>query len=91
MIFTAMILAMILLAKALLFVFPNLPEVPPALETFKDYTGDTVGAAAGILQMVFTTPLLLAITAVLIAIALFEQVYWLGLYIVKKIPFINIK
>jgi len=79
--------AMIVLFDAL----PDLPSMPTAISTASEWTIDQIAGVISFLSMLYTPVLLTAIVLVIIALFSFEFLYRQFLWVIKKIPIINIK
>jgi len=79
--------AMIALFDAL----PDLPAMPSSIATAGDWTIDQIGNVVSMLSMLYTPTLLAAIVVVCLALFGFEFLYRQFLWVLKKIPIINIK
>ena len=72
-------------------VFPTLPAIDPSIVTAGNWVTTTLGQGASFAQFLYGTALFNAIIAVLIAIWAFEPIYHGVMWVLKKIPFLNIK
>lgn len=72
-------------------VFPTLPSIDPAIVTATSWVTTTLGQGASFAQFLYGTTLFDAIIGVLIAIWAFEPIYHGVMWVLKKIPFINVK
>jgi hypothetical protein len=79
------------IVKALFTVFPTLPATPSAVTTAGSWVTDTIASVASVLQLIFGTTLLTAIILIVVSIFSFETVYHSVMWVVRKIPFLNVK
>ena len=91
MILDAILSALIGVVQLIFGVFPDLPDIPTAISDGGDWAIDTIGGAVGFLTVLYSAPILAAIVVILIGLLAFDQIYWLALWVIKKIPIINIK
>lgn len=72
-------------------ILPNLAPMPPQIIAACDWLIDMVGHSAGILKYIYTPVMFNLIVGLVISLLLFDQIYHLGMWIIKKIPVINVK
>jgi len=72
-------------------ILPTLPPTPPQIIAAGDWLINMVSQATGLLKYLYTPTLFNIITVLVVALLLFEQIYHLGMWIIKKIPIINVK
>jgi hypothetical protein len=77
--------------RVIMLPFPTLPAIPSAISTAGAWVTDTIASVTSVLQMIYGSTLLTAIVLVIVGIFGFETVYHLVLWVLKKIPVINIK
>lgn len=80
--------AVILLIVNLL---PELPSMPTAITEPTTSFLSVVGKGLGFVQYLYGAELFIALIVVAVAIMQFERIYHFVLFIVKKIPILNIK
>lgn len=91
MIFTFMITSLISLVKTILSVMPTIPATPSAIVTGATWITDMVGTVASVLQMIYSPALMTAIVLIIVAIFGFDTLYHTVMWVLRKIPMINIK
>jgi hypothetical protein len=91
MILEAIISALTGMLKLIFGIFPDLPDIPTAVSDGGDWAVDTIGGAMGFMTVLYSAPLLVAIVVLLVALLAFDQIYWLVLWVLKKIPILGIK
>jgi len=72
-------------------VLPNLPQTPQAVIDGGQWAIDQITAVGSLLEMIVSTPLLVATMVVVAGIYLFEFVYHSVMWVLKKIPMLAIK
>ena len=77
--------------KLVLSPLPAIPETPEVVLEGSEWVVDTIASVAGFLEVLYSAPLLAAITVMLVALLAFDQIYWFVHWLVKKLPFLNIK
>jgi len=75
----------------LLGVLPDLPATPASVITAGDWTIDTIAGAVSFLTMIYGTTLFGAIILIASLTLVFEQAYHTVMWVVRKIPIVNIK
>lgn len=83
--------AVLSILQTILGVLPTVPAVPSAVVSGGDWVVSTIASVISVLRMVYGGPLLDAIVIVIVALFNFEWIYHTVLWIVRKIPMINIK
>jgi hypothetical protein len=91
MIFDTLITGIFALITTVLGVLPSLPAIPTDITTPMESFFTFVHDGAAILDMVLTTPLLTAAILVIAGTLAFEQIYHGVMWLVRKIPMINMK
>jgi len=91
MIFTSIIILLIGLWNLIFYIIPTLPAMPTAITDGTAWFFTTIGSVVSILNYIFTAPLLAAAITVILAVLTWDGIYWPILWVVKKIPWINIK
>lgn len=79
------------IVSGILSVFPTLPAIDPSIVTAGNWITTTLGQGASFAQFLYGSTLFNAIIAVLIAVWAFEPIYHGVMWVLKKIPFLNIK
>jgi len=77
--------------QSIFSVLPTIPATPTALSDGGQWIIDQIVLLTSVLRMFLGTTLFTAIIVVLIAIFTFEWIYHTVMWIVRKIPVINIK
>lgn len=72
-------------------IVPNVPATPTAVEDGADWVITTVAGISSVFQQIYSPALLTALIAMVLVLFNFERVYFLVLWVLKKIPAINIK
>lgn len=75
----------------LLFGFVNIPAMPEAIETSVDYVFDLLFNGVQFLGFVMHWEVVKVCLPVLLAVLLFEDVYYLVMWILRKLPFLGIE
>lgn len=91
MIVQAIIALYFLAVKTVLDILPDVPATPQPVTDGADWVIDTVASVASVLQVVYTPALLTALIFCILALISFERIYYLILWVLKKIPALNIK
>jgi hypothetical protein len=91
MIINFMIVTLITLVKSIFFIFPTLPATPSAVSSAGAWVTDTIASVTSVLQMIFGSTLLTAIILVIVGIFGMETIYNTIMWILRKIPVINVK
>ncbi len=79
---------------AIMLPFVLIPGLPPMPDAVTNGSATIIGLItdpANLLTMIYTAPLLIAVVAIALAIMSMETAWFTVLWILKKIPFINIK
>lgn len=91
MITDAIINIFVAITQGIFTFFPALPDMPSAITTTTTWITDAIGTSMAFLNLIFTHELIVAAVIIITTIALFEKGYFLALWAIKKIPWINIK
>jgi hypothetical protein len=91
MIFTLMIVGLMALVDLILQILPTAPATPQTVIDGGSWITDQIGSVVAILNYVFGSTLLAAIMVVVVAMFTWEYIYAAVMWIVRKIPMINIK
>jgi len=91
MILEFLLTAFLALVMGLFGWLPNIPPIPTAISDMGEQVIDIVAGVASILAMLLSPALLLAGTSAIIVMIFFHQIYFVVLWVLKKIPFINLK
>jgi len=91
MIFTAFLTLLIVPITIIIGYLPDLPDMPSAITTSASVVITYVGQAFGLLSLWFSTPLVVAMAVSAIALMGFEYFYHLTMWVLRKIPMINVK
>lgn len=89
MITNLLVTALLTLSSLVTFLIPDLPDAPQALVDIADSIGTLVGGSLGLLGMIFTVPLVIAVAFTTIAVISWTTVYNSVGWIWRKIPFLN--
>jgi len=85
------IFLLIAIVKGLFFILPTLPVTPAEVITSGQWVIDQIVGTVSFLRMLFSTPLLIAIMVVVVGMHTYPIVYHGIMWILKKIPMLNIK
>jgi len=77
--------------KGIFYVLPTIPATPQAVVDGGNWVITTIGGVMGILNMLFTPTLMAAVVLIAIGIFNFEWIYHSVMWVLKKIPILNIK
>lgn len=91
MIFEALLNMLTTTLTTLFSPLPALPDVPEAFTTATDAVIGTLAQGVYLLRYIFSTELLNLSLGILIAVFIFERGYNTIMFVLRKIPFINIK
>lgn len=91
MIFEAILNMFTTLIQTFFSVLPSLPEAPPELTTASDAILSYAGSGVYFLRYLFSDVLLGICLSVFVAVLVYERGHSTIMYVLKKIPFINIK
>lgn len=83
-----------IILKFLLSVFsilPSLPEMPEEIVTAVQWGLDLIAGTVSLFNQIFSPPLFIAMITVSFGLIIFENVYHLVMWIVKKIPMLAIR
>lgn len=79
------------LITTILGVLPNIPAIPTAISNGGTYISDTIATFVSFINIFFSPALVSATIVVAIGLFTWEWFYGLALWIIKKIPIVNIK
>jgi hypothetical protein len=91
MIFTILVIGMLELVKLILGILPDAPATPSAVTSGGSWVTDQVGSVISVLNYVFTPALMTAVMVVVVAMFTWEYIYAAAMWLIRKIPMINIK
>lgn len=91
MIINGLVHAVIGLVTSIMSVFPTLPSIDPSIVSAGNWITTMLGQGASFAQFLYGATLFNALIAVLVAIWAFEPIYHGVMWVIKKIPFLNIK
>lgn len=77
--------------QGMLGILPNVPATPQGIIDGGQWTIDQVTAVISVLNMLFTPGLVAAVMIVIIATFNFTWIYHATMWIIKKIPMLNVK
>lgn len=77
--------------KTIFGVLPNVAATPQSIVDGGNWIITTIGDFIAVLNMLFTAPLVAGTIIIAVGIFNFEWIYHTTLWIIKKIPMINIK
>lgn len=90
MIFTYMITALLALVSGIFSILPTVPPMPVAVTTAGVWVTDQITLVVGVLNMIYGQTLLAALMVVIIGMFTFDWIYHTAMWIIRKIPMINI-
>lgn len=76
---------------AFMDLFPSIPAIDSEISDGGDFVLDVINDVAGVLTLIYSHGLLQAIFAITIIIVAFEPIYHTTMWVLKKIPMLNIK
>lgn len=91
MIFTFLIISLMTIVAALISPVPNLPDIPSEISTAGDWVITQVEGVIGVLNLIYGHTLLVAIMGVTASLFLFSTAYHTIMWVLRKIPILNIK
>lgn len=91
MIIDAILSVLVGVLKLIMTPLPSLPAISTTISDAGTWLINLVSNASGYLQAIYSAPLLAAVIALFVVLLAFEQIYWTVMWIVKKIPMLNIK
>lgn len=91
MIFEALLNMVLSVLQTAFSVLPDLPDMPEAITGAMTAFYGMLELPIEYVQWWLSEPLFVAVITVLIAIWQFENVYHFTMFLIKKIPFINVK
>jgi len=91
MLFNFIVNAIVSLVTAILSVLPTAPATPTVIVNAGQWTIDTINGVISVLRMIYGGTLLDAIIVVIVALFTFDKVYHATMWILRKIPGLNIK
>ena len=91
MIVTYMIISLLSMVQIIFSIFPDLPDTPQAIVDGGTWITDQIALVVSVLNYVFTPALMAATVVVIIGMFTFEHIYHGAMWIVRKIPVLNIK
>ncbi len=91
MIIDLMISVMIGFVKVVLGILPNVPATPSAIVDGGNWVTSTIGGVISVLSMLLTPALLAAVVLVIVGLINFQWIYHTVMWVVRKIPMVNIK
>jgi hypothetical protein len=79
------------ITTTILAVLPSVPATPQGIVDGGQWIIDQVASVISVLNMLFTPALMATIVVVIIAMFSFEGIYHATMWVIRKIPVINIK
>jgi hypothetical protein len=76
--------------SSIISVFPSIPAIDPSIVTAGNWITTTVGEGSAFAQFLYGTTLLDALIAIAVAIWAFEPIYHGVMWVIHKIPFLNV-
>jgi len=73
------------LIQGILFLLPNLPQMPGNIAGAMDSIVNTIGGTVGIISYIYTPPVFIFIFTFIVAILSFDSIYKLALWVLHKI------
>lgn len=72
-------------------ILPSVPATPQSVIDGGQWITDQISAVISVLNMVYTPALLAATLIIIVGMFTFEWIYHTAMWIIRKVPFINIK
>lgn len=91
MIIEYLIYALLGVVKLLFGILPDLPDTPETIVNGGDWIIETIGGVISVLTFFLSPALMVACMFVIVAMFTFEHVYHGLMWILRKIPILNIK
>lgn len=91
MVVTFIIHSMLSLIQTVLGVLPNVPATPQAVIDGGTWIVNQVAGVVSLLNVIFSSTLMTATIVIVVAMFTFEWIYHTVMWIVRKIPMINVK
>lgn len=77
--------------KGVFYILPSLPDMPEPITSGGDWLINTVTSVASVLTMVYSPALMAIMISTAILLLNFEHIYHVTMWILRKIPVINMK
>jgi len=90
MIIDAMVHGILSVVETIMSIFPTLPPIDSSIVTAGNWIVTTVGEGAAFASFVYGSTLLAALVGVAIVVWAFEPIYHVVMWVIKKIPFLNV-
>ena len=90
MIIDSMIHAILGIVSTIISVFPTIPAIDPSIASAGTWITTTVGQGAAFARLIYGSTLLNALVAVAVVVWAFEPIYHAVMWVIRKIPFLNI-
>lgn len=90
MLFDALMTPIFLFIYAIFALFPQLPETPQALISVKTWLEGAVESSISILAFWYEPTFLITVIGLVVVFLFFDQLYYGIMFILKKIPFLDI-
>jgi len=91
MIITFLLTAFLAIMQGLFSALPSIPPIPTAISDVGDQLIAFIGNSVSVLVMLLGGPLLAAAVGVALALFFFTKIYYVVMWVLKKIPLINLK
>jgi hypothetical protein len=82
---------MIDLVQFILAILPNVAQTPQSIVDGGQWVINTITGVISVLSMIYTPVMLAAIMIVIVGMFTFEWIYHTTMWVVRKIPMINMK
>lgn len=91
MIIEAILIGLMDFIASILNIIPKLPALPEIMYQSIGVITAPIGSAIHFLAVVYTTPYLVALMVLVTAIILFDQIYDLVFWVLRKIPSLSVR
>lgn len=91
MIFTLIIVGLLGMVKVIFGILPNVPATPTVITDGAAWMTDTIISVISFITYFVSAPLMAAVVLVSVAMFNFDWIYRTSMWIIRKIPMINMK
>jgi len=79
------------MGKFWLNLMPQIPAIPQTIADVGDYIITWINDVSGVIQLIYPGEFLLSLIVVILVLINFDYIYYGILWVVKKLPFVDIK